>query len=215
MDKMDKKPKSKSELDEAATRAENIDAANLNYPTDEQEGGPVDMSAGETGEEPSYESLCLMLEDLRTKADDHHDQLLRTRAEMDNVRRRGEREADKARKYALESFLQELVAVKDSLEMGLSAAQEPGADVAKLREGMTLTDKLLATAMSKAGAKEIDPLDQPFNPEWHQAMSTQESNLKPPNTVVMVFQKGYVLHDRLIRPARVVVSKPVSGGAGA
>lgn len=169
---------------------------------------PVDAA-----EQPSFESMRLMLEDLRAKSDDHQDQLLRTRAEMENVRRRGEREVEKARKYALEGFLQELVAVKDSLEMGLSAAQEPGAVVARLREGMELTDKMLAAAMAKFGAKEINPLDQPFNPEWHQAMSTQESASKPPNTVVMVFQKGYALIDRLIRPARVVVSKLPSDGS--
>lgn len=172
-----------------------------------------EIHSADTGaEQPSVESMRLMLEDLRAKADDHQDQLLRTRAEMENVRRRGEREVEKARKYALEGFLQELVAVKDGLEMGLSAAQESGVDVARLREGMALTDKMLATAMAKFGAKEINPLGQPFNPEWHQAMSTQESADKAPNTVVMVFQKGYALNDRLIRPARVVVSKlPPSG----
>ncbi len=161
----------------------------------------------------SYQSLWLMLEDTRKKADDYLDQLMRARADTENVRRRGEREMDKVRKYALDSFLQELVAVKDSLEMGLSAAQEAGADINKLAEGMTLTDQLLAAAMSKAGAKEINPLNEPFNPEWHQAMSTQESATTPPNTVVMVFQKGYLLHDRLIRPARVVVSKPAPGNS--
>lgn len=163
---------------------------------------------GEPGEaQPSYQSLWLLLEDTRKKADEYLDQLMRARADTENVRRRGERELDKVRKYALDSFLQELVAVKDSLEMGLTAAQEPGADVAKLSEGMALTDQLLAAAMNKVGAREIDPLNEPFNPDWHQAMSIQESKTAAPNTVVMVFQKGYVLNDRLLRPARVVVSK--------
>lgn len=157
--------------------------------------------------QPTYQSLWLLLEDTRKKADDYLDQLMRARADTENVRRRGERELDKVRKYALDSFLQELVVVKDSLEMGLSATQEPGSDITKLAEGMTLTDQLLAAAMSKVGAKEINPLNEPFNPEWHQAMSIQASDSAPPNTVVMVFQKGYVLNDRLIRPARVVVSK--------
>lgn len=178
-------------------------------PVDDLEN-PEDNSAPqmpEDGPQPTYQSLWLLLEDTRKKADDYLDQLMRARADTENVRRRGERELDKARKYALDSFLQELVAVKDSLEMGLSAAQEPGADVTKLAEGMALTDQLLAAAMNKAGAREIDPLNEPFNPEWHQAMSIQESDATPPNTVVMVFQKGYMLHDRLLRPARVVVSK--------
>jgi len=166
--------------------------------------------ATESEAQPSYQSLWLLLEDTRKKADDYLDQLMRARADTENVRRRGERELDKVRKYALDSFMQEMVAVKDSLEMGLSAAQEPGVDVAKLTEGMELTDQLLAAAMNKVGAQEIYPLNEPFNPEWHQAMSTQVSNDVPPNTVVLVFQKGYVLNDRLIRPARVVVSKAVS-----
>jgi molecular chaperone GrpE len=166
--------------------------------------------AAESESQPSYQSLWLLLEDTRKKADDYLDQLMRARADTENVRRRGERELDKVRKYALDSFMQEMVAVKDSLEMGLSAAQEPGADVVKLTEGMELTDQLLAAAMNKVGAQEIYPLSEPFNPEWHQAMSTQVSNDVPPNTVVLVFQKGYVLNDRLIRPARVVVSKAAS-----
>ncbi len=164
-------------------------------------------SPAEGEPQPSYQSLRLLLEDTRKKADDYLDQLMRARADTENVRRRGERELDKARKYALDSFLQELVGVKDSLEMGLTAAQEPSADVMKLYEGMALTDQLLVAAMNKVGVREIDPLNEPFNPEWHQAMSIQESDVAPPNTVVMVFQKGYVLNDRLIRPARVVVSK--------
>ena len=175
-------------------------------PVENSEVDAVPPSA-EGEPQPTYQSLWLLLEDTRKKADDYLDQLMRARADTENVRRRGERELDKVRKYALDSFLQELVAVKDSLEMGLSAAQEPDADITKLAEGMTLTDQLLAAAMSKVGAKEINPLNEPFNPEWHQAMSIQESKNAPPNTVVMVFQKGYVLNDRLIRPARVVVSK--------
>lgn len=181
-----------------------------NIKTSSAETPPAETAEGE---QVSYESLWLMFEDTRKKADEYLDQLMRARAETENVRRRGERELDKTRKYALDGFLQELITVKDSLEMGLSAAQEPGADIAKLTEGMALTDQLLAAAMNKVGAKEINPLNAPFNPELHQAMSTQESAEIPPNTVVMVFQKGYVLHDRLIRPARVVVSKPAQGNS--
>lgn len=189
---------------------ENPDAME-NTNTSSAETPPAETAEGE--QQLSYESLWLMFEDTRKKADEYLDQLMRARAETENVRRRGERELDKTRKYALDGFLQELITVKDSLEMGLSAAQEPGADIAKLTEGMALTDQLLAAAMNKVGAKEINPLNAPFNPELHQAMSTQESAEVPPNTVVMVFQKGYVLHDRLIRPARVVVSKAAQGNS--
>lgn len=192
----------------ASSEQQNIDSA----AAENSEETPAAPSA-EGESQLSYQSLWLMLEDTRKKADDYLDQLMRARADTENIRRRSEREMEKVRKYALDSFLQELVAVKDSLEMGLSAAQEAGADINKLTEGMTLTDQLLAAAMNKAGAKEINPLNEPFNPEWHQAMSTQESATLPPNTVVMVFQKGYLLHDRLIRPARVVVSKPAASNS--
>ena len=200
---MDKKQHQATDEQDTLDSAESIEnlADNTAPPMSEDE------------QQPTYQSLWLLLEDTRKKADDYLDQLMRARADTENVRRRGERELDKARKYALDSFLQELVAVKDSLEMGLTAAQEPGADVTKLSEGMALTEQLLAAAMNKVGAKEIYPLNEPFNPEWHQAMSIQESATAAPNTVVMVFQKGYLLHDRLIRPARVVVSKAVQGNS--
>lgn len=194
------------------------DTTNKQQPEDDEITGElhtadreIEFNTDAGAERPSYESMHLMLEDLRAKSDDHHNQLLRVHAEMDNVRRRGERELEKARKYALENIMQELLSVKDSLEMGLSAAQEPMAVVAKICEGMELTDKMLSSVLTKFGVKEINPLKQPFNPEWHQAMSTQESDTQPANTVVMVFQKGYSLNDRLIRPARVVVSKLPSG----
>lgn len=200
---MDNKPKSATDGQVDMADSDGIENTEIN--------GAAPPPEGE--QQPSYQSLWLLLEDTRKKADDYLDQLMRARADTENVRRRGERELEKARKYALDSFLQELVAVKDSLEMGLTAAQEPGADVTKLSEGMALTDQLLAAAMNKVGAREIDPLNEPFNPEWHQAMSIQESADAPPNTVVMVFQKGYVLNDRLIRPARVVVSKAAQGNS--
>jgi molecular chaperone GrpE len=167
----------------------------------------------QASEEPSYEGLRLMLEDMRAKADEHLEQLLRSRAEMENLLRRSEREVDKARKFALDSFFQELLPVKDSLELGLSAAQDPSANVEKLREGMELTDRMLAAAMAKFGAREINPLNEPFNPELHQAMSMQESAAHAPNTVMMVFQRGYLLNERLIRPARVIVAKAPSRGS--
>lgn len=159
------------------------------------------------------QDLQLLLEDARAKADEHWNQLLRLRAEMDNVRRRGEREVANAHKYALERFVQELLPVRDSLELGLAATG--GAE--RLREGMELTLKLLADAMAKFGVQTVDPIGQPFNPEQHQAMTLQESADQPPNTVLAVFQKGYMLNDRLVRPARVVVSKvpeaaPAEGG---
>jgi len=123
-----------------------------------------------------------------------------------NGRRRAARDVENAHKYALERFAIELLPVRDSLELALAAI---GADSSldQLREGTDLTLKMMTQAMEKYGIKEVYPLEQPFNPELHQAMSAQESEDHPPNSVLNVMQKGYTLNERLIRPALVVVSK--------
>lgn len=158
--------------------------------------------------EPTPEELHLLLEDARSKADDHWNQVLRLQAELENLRKRNQRELENAHKYALEKFVRELLPVKDSLEMGLAAAAE-GADesAAKLREGTELTLKMLQTVLEKFGVEEINPEGQPFDPELHQAMSAVPSEDAEPNTVLSVMQKGYLLNDRLIRPAMVIVTK--------
>jgi molecular chaperone GrpE len=154
---------------------------------------------------PEADDLQLQLEDARAKADQHWNQLLRTQAELENTRRRAERDVENAHKYALERFAQELLPVRDSLELGLSAA-DATESVEKLREGMELTLKMLTTAMEKYGIKLVDPMGQPFDPALHQAVSMQPSE-QPPNTVVAVMQKGYTLNERLIRPAMVIVAR--------
>ncbi len=157
---------------------------------------------------PDHEELTLLLEDARAKADEHWDQVLRLQAELENLRKRQQRELESAHKYALERFVQELLPVKDSLEMGLAAARElEGGDGAKLCEGTELTLKMLQAALEKFGVQEIDPEGQPFDPELHQAMSAVPSQDAEPNTVLNVMQKGYLLNDRLIRPAMVVVAR--------
>ncbi len=151
--------------------------------------------------------LTRLLEDARSKADDHFDQLMRTRAELENLRKRNQRDLENAHKFALERFAQELLQVWDSLELGHQAAQDEQADVVKLREGTELTLKLLTDVMNKHGVERIDPQGEPFNPEFHQAMTLQERDDVAPNTVVAVIQKGYLLNGRLLRPAMVMVSK--------
>ena len=153
------------------------------------------------------EALGRLLEDTRAKADEHWEQLLRLRAEMDNVNKRHARELENAHKFALERFVNELLSVWDSLELGHNAALEPTADVDKLREGTELTLKLLSGVMAKFGVEQIDPQGEPFNPDFHQAMSMQPRDDVPPNTVVAVVQKGYLLNGRLVRPAMVMVSQ--------
>lgn len=155
-----------------------------------------------------HEELTLLLEDARAKADEHYSQLLRTQAELENLRKRSARELENAHKFALEKFMVELLPVRDSLELGLAAASDNGQTNAdKLKEGMELTLKMLGDAMAKFGAQPVDPQGQKFNPELHQAMSMQEAPDQDPNTVLTVVQKGYQLNERLIRPALVIVSK--------
>jgi molecular chaperone GrpE len=127
---------------------------------------------------------------------------------VDNVRKRGAKDLENARQYAIEKFAQDLIAVKDSLELGIATFQKEGAaraDVASLVEGQNATLRLLAKAFEKAQIEEINPEGAAFNPEQHEAMMTQPSDAAP-NTVLAVIQRGYLLNGRLLRPARVVVS---------
>ena len=162
--------------------------------------------------EQSAEDLNGLLQAARTKADEHYDQLVRAHAEIENLKRRHAQEIEKAHKFALDSFVNELLGVRDSLELGHAAAQDDEADVVKLREGTELTLKMLGDAMGKFGVEQIDPVSEPFNPEFHQAMAMVPRNDVPPNTVVDVIQKGYLLNGRLVRPALVAVSQEESGG---
>jgi len=125
---------------------------------------------------------------------------------LENLRKRNQRELENAHKYALEKFIQELLPVKDSLEMGL-AAEDADKNITRLREGTELTLQMLQTVLEKFGIEEINPQDKAFDPELHQAMSAIPSEEAKPNTVLSVMQKGYLLNDRLVRPAMVVVAK--------
>ncbi len=161
------------------------------------------------------EDVHALLEDARTKADEHWNQFLRLQAEMENLRKRSERDVSNAHKFALEKFSAELLPIKDSLEMGIAAATEgDGIDAEKILEGSELTLKMLGSAFSKFNVKEISPLNDKFNPEYHEAISMQERADVEPNTVVTVIQKGYTLNERLIRPAMVVVSRAASEAPG-
>lgn len=159
----------------------------------------------------SKEDLTLLLEDARAKADDHWDQLVRVQAQMDNLRKRQERDLANAHKFALERFVNELLPVRDSMELGLNAVKEDSTDSAKLVEGTELTLKLFSDVMEKFNVIQINPEGEPFDPELHQAMAMQPRSDVPPNTVVTVVQRGYTLNDRLVRPAMVLVSQAAPG----
>lgn len=142
--------------------------------------------------------------ELQTKADENWDRYLRAAAEVENIRKRAQRDVEHAHKFALEGFSRELLAVVDSLEMGLEAAGT--ADAAALIEGSEATCKLLKTTLERFGILEVDPEGEPFDPEYHEAISMMPSGSVEPGSVLTVVQKGYCLNGRLLRPARVIVA---------
>jgi molecular chaperone GrpE len=148
---------------------------------------------------------ALMQSEMRVK--EQQESVLRAKAEVENMRRRSEQEIDKARKYALNKFAEELLPVIDNLERAIQAADVENEAVKPLLEGVELTHKTFTDTVAKFGLKEINPEGETFNPEFHQAMSIQESADHEPNTVMFVMQKGYELNGRVIRPAMVMVSK--------
>ena len=175
----------------------------------ETDGGAEDQ---DTGAAPSDldsghpEQLTRSLDEARREAQAHMETALRARAELENVRRRAERDVANAHRYGMDRFVNEFLPVRDSLELGVSAAGDD-ADIARVREGMELTLKLMAAAFDKLGLEVVDPAGEPFDPDLHQAMSTQEGQEGQSGSVLTVVQKGYRLNERLVRPALVVVAK--------
>ena len=172
----------------------------MNGQTDRPE---EELETEELEDETSEDAMA----ELQAKADENWDQYLRAAAETENVRKRASRDVEHARKYALEGFGTEILAVKDSLEMGLEAAES--ADAASIAEGSKATLKLLTTVLERFGITEIDPMGEPFDPEQHEALNMQPSADAEPGSVLAVIQKGYSLNGRLLRPAMVVVAAEV------
>jgi molecular chaperone GrpE len=174
---------------------------------------PVSASAEVVEENPAaaeineLDATRLSLGEALAEAVKHREEALRVRAEMENLRKRNARDMDKARKFALERIMGDLLNVTDSLERGLQAADGEQLNVKQLIEGTTLTLKSLQQVLSKHGLVEIDPLGERFDPEQHEALSMVPTNEQEPETVVTVVQKGYLLNERLLRPARVLVAK--------
>ena len=160
-------------------------------------------AAAEAAQPETMPSLDDLLKSAELKAAEHHDAWLRAKAETENVRRRAQEDIAKAGKFAAEKFAAELLAVKDSLEAAL-ANENQGAEA--LKAGVELTLKQLVAAFEKSNLAEINPLEEKFDPHRHQAISQIEAEGEP-NRVINVLQKGYALHERVIRPALVVVSK--------
>ncbi|PKD38600.1 nucleotide exchange factor GrpE [Methylomonas sp. Kb3] len=155
----------------------------------------------------TVEALQEQLEQAQQLAAANLDKAIRTMAEMENLKKRVQKDLDDERKYGLAKFAKELLSVLDSLELGLQAATGDSPEIVKLREGSELTIKQFESVFAKFNIETVDPIGQAFNPELHQAMVMQPSATAQPNTVLNVFQKGYVLNGRLLRPAMVVVAK--------
>ena len=145
-----------------------------------------------------------LLKQAEAKAQEHHDAWLRAKAETENARRRAQEDVSKAHKYGVESLASELLPVKDSLEAALATEN---ATLEALRSGVELTLRQLSAVFEKSSLKEINPVGEKFDPHRHQAISMLPSD-KEPNSVINVLQKGYLLHDRVVRPALVTVAKP-------
>ena len=158
---------------------------------------------------PEVKQLQVEIEAARAEAAENLDKFLRAKAETENIRRRAETEVANARKYGVERFAAEILAVKDSLELARAAELQEGdtAAVQKMHEGLDLTLKLMDDVFQKFGLTAVDPKGEKFDPERHQAISIVESDLVAPNHVVTVVQKGYLLHERVLRPAMVVVAR--------
>lgn len=204
----DKEPNSTEEtavVDETVSKAESPELE-INAAPEDSTNTTVES------QEPSSETdLQSLLDAAKKKADDNWDQMLRTKAEMENLRRRSRLDVENAHKFAMEKLVTDLVPVIDSLELGLSAVgKDDHEQLEKLHEGTEMTLKMFQDVFNKFDIEAVNPLNETFNPEFHQAMVMQESADVEPNTVLMVMQKGYTLNERLIRPAMVSVSKAMS-----
>jgi molecular chaperone GrpE len=172
--------------------------------------------AGAAGESASplaeLERLRQALTEAEERARSHKEQYLRAVAELDNVRKRAQRDIEAANRYGLEKFAAELLPVRDSLELAVQSADQAKVDARSLKEGQEATLQLLVKALERLGVTAISPVGEPFDPSRHEAMLAQESAAAKPNTVLQVVQAGYDLNGRLLRPARVIVAKAPAEG---
>ena len=192
-DKASKKSPTKDEV-LTENKEKNIEGEN----NDNQDGDHVELS--EENMELCVEERLILIEQ---KAEANWDKYLRAVAELENVRKRASRDIENARKYALENFSRELLSVSDSLEL---AADSEDLDIESLRSGNKATLQLMISTMEQFGFEVIDPHGEPFDAEYHEAISMQPSDQVEPGSVLTVFQKGYMLNKRLLRPARVIVA---------
>lgn len=170
----------------------------------------VDESEGRPAGDPDEEALSAKLEKAQEEAKDIHSRLLRVSAEFENYKKRSARETEAFRKYANESLLKALLPVVDNLERAIESFHENSGTEACIIEGVEMTHKEILKVLEKFGVEPIESVGKPFDPSFHEAAMRQPSADHPENTVIKEFHKGYMLHDRLLRPAMVVVSSKES-----
>lgn len=173
---------------------------------DSEIDGEAEVGA-ETEAEIGEDSIEQQLEQAQATIKDYWDQIIRLKADMDNHRKRAVRDIENAHKFALRNFAESLLPVIDSMEMGQKAAEADNASLESIIEGTQMTMTMFIQVLKKHGLKEVDPVGETFDPEFHQAISMAEDKKAKSNTVISVMQKGFSLNDRLVRPAMVVVAK--------
>lgn len=194
-------------MSEKENQADDVDLSNAtniaNSSDDQSNSAQTNKVSTEDGIE--IKKTPSDLEEAEAKAKENWDLYLRALAELENVRKRTKKDVENAHKFALERFSRELLAVRDSIEMGLTA--DESTNIEKFIEGNKASLKILSTTMQQFGIEEINPLGEPFDPEYHEAISMQSSDKVEPGSVITVIQKGYSLNGRLLRPAMVIVSE--------
>lgn len=208
MSNEENKVKDEAMKQESAEKPTEVEAAEAEA---EVVGTDADIEWNEASELDDRDAKIAQLEAAllasEEKLKEQQESVLRAKAEVENMRRRAEQEIDKARKFALSKFAEELLPVLDNLERAIQSADAENEIIKSVLEGVELTHKTFVDTVAKFGLKPIDPEGETFNPELHQAMSIQESADHEPNTVMFVMQKGYELNGRVVRPAMVMVSK--------
>ena len=199
------RPEEDAQADDAAEQTTEPDDAAEQTTEAGADGESSDVTEAAAGEGSDA------LAELQAKVDENWDKFLRASAELENVRKRAARDVENAHKFALERFASELLTVCDSLAMALGTGEE--ATVDSLKEGSEATLKLLGAVLARFGIEEVNPEGEPFDPELHEAMTMQPSDDVEPGSVVTVFQKGFTLNGRLLRPARVVVAAEAAATA--
>ncbi len=193
------------------------DAANVNAAEAAQQNQDAEQVAAEVDTADNVDNSAARIAELEkalavaeAKVDAQKDSVIRAKADVENIRRRSAQDVEKAHKFALEKFASELLPVLDNIERAIMFADKENEATKSILDGVELTHQSFISGVEKFGMEVVDPQDQPFNPERHQAMSMQENADVKPNTVIAVMQKGYTLNGRLLRPAMVMVSKSPS-----